>query len=177
MSLVISLIYILDIIILVFILAHRGHLHGMLGELYLLIATLISTFAAFANFPWLADIIRGYWSPSGSIPEGIAFGLIYCVIRGGTASAGLYLQNKIRRVELIGILSKIIGVIFGAIKGLVVASVILVFLYQVIPDMNALAEPLHNSKDKIVQATKTIAPSWYNTFVQLLGFDQLTYRE
>ena len=177
MSLVISLIYILDIAILVFILGHRGHLHGAFEEFFYFISTLVAAFAAFTNFDWFATLIRNYWSPSGSLPEGIAFGLIYIFIRGGLATTGLYLISKIRRVELMKPISKVVGAIFGTIKGIIIASVILVLCYYSLPPFHILAEPIRNPNDKIVQATMKTAPKLYNIFVGIFGIDRLKFQE
>ena len=176
MSLVISLIYIVDIIILVFILGHRGHLHGAFEEMFHFISTIVAAFGAFTNFDWFASIIRNYWSPSGSLPEGIAFGLIYLIIWGALATTGLYLLSRIRQVELITLFSKIIGAILGAIKGLVVASVVLVLLYYCLPPFSTLSEPLRNPNDIIVQTSMKSAPNIYNIFVGIFGIDRLKFQ-
>lgn len=177
MSLFISFIYILDIGILIFVLSHRGYLHGAFEEFFHFLSTMIAAFAAFANYEWLSNIIRGYWAPSNSIPEAIAFGLIYGIVRGGLGSSAFYFLSRIRRVELVAPISKGVGVVLGTIKGVVVASVILVFLNLFIPTAHMLAEPLHNPNDKIVQTALGIAPKVYNVVTGVLAMDSLKYQE
>lgn len=176
MAVVISLIYFLDIAILVFIFAHRGQLHGTFEEMFYFIATIVAAFGAFTNFDWFASIIRNYWSPSETIPEGIAFVLIYIIIRGILAASTLYFTGKIRRVELMRPVSKVIGAILGTIKGVVIASVVLVSLYYILPPFNTLSEPLRNPNDKIVQVTMKTAPNIYNFFVGIFGIDRLKFQ-
>ncbi|MCX7919181.1 MAG: CvpA family protein [bacterium] len=175
MELVIRFIYILDIIILIFILGHRGHLNGALLESFNFMASIISAFAALTNYEWLADIFREYWTATTSLPEGIAFGLIFIIVRGLFSTTTLYLQGKIRRVELYTMPSKIIGTIFGTMKGIIIASVVLVFLHYSLPAEHLLAKPLDT--DFIVQKTMKLCPKVYNIFVNLAGADKLGFRD
>jgi uncharacterized membrane protein required for colicin V production len=172
----ISLIYILDIAIMIFIFAHRGQLHGAFEEMFYLIATIIAAFGALTNFAWFANIIRNYWSTSSFIPEGIAFILIYIFIRGILAGSTLYFAGKIRRIELFKPVSKISGAIFGAVKGLMIASVVLVCLYYILPPFSVIADPIRNSNDIVVQWTMKSVTTIYNIFVGIFGIDSLKFQ-
>jgi uncharacterized membrane protein required for colicin V production len=176
MSVFISLIYILDIAIIVFVFAHRGMLHGAFEEAFYFIATLLAAFGALTNFTWFANIIRNYWGTSSFIPEGIAIALIYIIIRGILAGSTLYLVGKIRRVELIKPVSKISGAVLGVIKGLIIASMSLVILYYILPQVSILSDPLRNSNDVVVQWTMKSVTTIYNIFVGIFGIDSLKFQ-
>jgi uncharacterized membrane protein required for colicin V production len=175
MPVFISFIYILDIAIIVFVFAHRGMLHGVFEESFYFLATLLAAFGAFTNFDWVATIIKNYWAPSNTIPEGIAMVLIYIFIRGILAGSTLYMVGKIRRVELIKPVSKVIGAVLGAVKGMIIASVVLVFLYYFLPPISILSDPLRNPNDVIVQWTMKSATFLYNIFVGIFGIDRLKF--
>jgi uncharacterized membrane protein required for colicin V production len=176
MPLFISLIYILDIAIVVTVFAHRGMLHGAFEEAFYFIATIFAAFIAFTNFIWLANLIRNYWVTDSKTPEGIAIVLIYVVIRSILAGSTLYFAGKIRRIELIKPVSKISGAVLGAVKGLVIASVALVALYYILPPFSILSDPLRNQNDVIVQWTMKIATNIYNIFVGFFGIDSLKFQ-
>ncbi|MFB3896850.1 MAG: CvpA family protein [bacterium] len=173
----ISFIYILDIAIIIFVLAHRGMLHGVFEESFYLLATMLAAFGALTNFDWVATIIKNYWSPSSNIyiPEAIAILLIYLFIRGILAGSTLYIVGKIRRIELIKPISKVSGAIIGAIKGLIIASMVLVFLYYMLSPTSMLSDPLRNPNDVIVQWTMKSATNIYNVFVGIFGVDHLKF--
>jgi uncharacterized membrane protein required for colicin V production len=175
MSLFISFIYILDIAIIVFVFGHRGMLHGAFEEAFYFIATLLAAFGALTNFTWFASIIKKYWAPSNYVPEGIAILLIYVFIRGILAGSTIYFTGKIRRVELIKPVSKISGAVLGAIKGLIIASVVLVILYYILPAVSVLSDPLRNPNDVIVQWTMKSATTIYNILVGIFGIDSLKF--
>ena len=121
----------IDIIILIPLLYAlvKGFSNGLIKEITGLLGLIIGVYVAFNFSSYLHPRVTSFFGDSAQFVPIISFATLFIVSILAIRLLGYFL-DKITKVLALGIISKILGAIFGILKVLVVFSFLLVFIKE-----------------------------------------------
>lgn len=116
----------LDIIILLFLAwsVYKGFSKGLILELASLIALIAGIWAAFYFSSWTEDFLKSLFNLPEKYSPAIAFVTTFVAVAILITLAGMLLDHFVDMIAL-GFINKILGLFFGLLKGVLIASLIL----------------------------------------------------
>lgn len=131
----------LDIIILVFlaISVFQGFRRGFVMELASLLALILGIWAAFYFSSWTEDILDSYFNIPEKYLSAVAFVTTFAVVAIVITLLGLLIDRFLEMIAL-GFINKLLGLFFGLLKGIVIASLIL-FVIGIFDTKEKLIKP------------------------------------
>ena len=167
---------ILDIILLVILayFALKGFKDGFILSVINVLLLLISLFLAVLYVNEFSNFLSSYLYLLGdSTVDIIAFSVLFLIIFIAFSFVANILKI-VNKIPLVGFLNKVLGALFGLIKGILILS-ILVFLFNMYRPKDLFEKELQNSN--VYSYLAEIAPSVYNTVVSLIPIGQSFYEE
>jgi len=119
----------------------RGLFRGLIKEVSSLIGVLAGFYAAYTYYPMASNVLRRWMSDPGYMNI-LGFLCIFCIVFLVVSILGVIVKFCLN-IAFLGWLDRICGLGFGAIKGLLIVSVILMMLTAFLPKGSALVK---NSK-------------------------------
>lgn len=110
----------------------RGFFRGFIKEVSSIVGVIAGFYGAYTYYQLLANYLNSWISKWGIYVDIGSFCLIFCAIVSVTAVMA-YVIREFLRVVFLGWVDRFFGVIFGAIKGFLVASVVFVVLTTFLP--------------------------------------------
>lgn len=124
---------IIDIIILIIVVISFiiGIVRGFVKELSTLLGLILGIYLASQKYPLLEKYVAGVF-PNATASKVISFIIIFLVVFFVTILLGVLLQKVIKLIML-GWLDKILGGIFGIVKGVLIVWLLLVLAIELFP--------------------------------------------
>lgn len=110
----------------------RGFFRGFIKEVSSIVGVIAGFYGAYTYYQLLANYLNSWIGKWGIYVDIGSFCLIFCAIVSVTAVMA-YVIREFLRVVFLGWVDRFFGVIFGAIKGFLVASVVFVVLTTFLP--------------------------------------------
>ncbi|WP_457553165.1 CvpA family protein [Desulfobacula sp.] len=114
----------------------RGIFKGLIGELSGIIGVMAGFYGAYTYYPLIAVYAEG-WIETPGIRNLMAFFFLFCAI---LIIVGLIavLIRKLLRLVFLGWLDRILGLVFGAVKGILIVSVMFIMITTFLPGTSIL---------------------------------------
>ncbi|MBU1194279.1 MAG: CvpA family protein [Proteobacteria bacterium] len=109
----------------------RGFFKGLIGEVSGIVGVFAGFYGAYAYYPMIAVYV-GKWIQSPPMRDLSSFFLLFCLIIIGISLVSILIRNFLKLVFL-GWVDRTFGLIFGAAKGLLIVSVLLVMITSFLP--------------------------------------------
>ena len=116
----------------------RGLFRGLIKELSSIIGVAGGVYAAYSYYPLLSRQLA-LWITNPGYQKGISFLFIFtviCVVVGIVGGVIKYLMN----IVFLGWADRLLGVLFGALKGVLIISVVVLALTTFLPRKPAIVE-------------------------------------
>jgi len=158
----------LDIVILAIVLslAYLGYRRGFLVSVFSLISIVLGIILATRFHAGFALVLHKFIRDD-KILNFVSFILIFLLIY----LAGIFIASKLSKIsKLTKTLDKILGVIIGTIKGLIVVSLILIFLKS----FNIISDNMIRQSSLYSQVRK-FAPDTFNAVSKYLPFNRKSF--
>ncbi|MBF0467809.1 MAG: CvpA family protein [Desulfamplus sp.] len=110
----------------------RGFFSGFIKEVSSIAGVIAGFYWAYTYYGELADYLAPWISNWGAYGNIACFCLLFCIIVSMTGMLAHYIR-KFLKIAFLGWIDKVFGMIFGALKGLLVASVVFVALTAFLP--------------------------------------------
>ena len=147
--------------------AVRGFFKGLFVELASLVALVAGVYGAIHFSFYTADILKNKLGIESDHLPLIAFTLTFIIVLFSIILAGKAL-TKIASFAALGLLNKLLGALFGAIKFCAIACVLLV-IFQFINSIIPMIDQEEINKSKIYQPAQEILPKVYPNFKEDLN--------
>lgn len=118
------------IIILVYCLI-RGIFRGLIKEMFSLVGVLAGFYAAYNYYPWVAAHLS-QWIANAGYLNILSFLIIFFVVFLVISILGVII-NYLLKIAFLGWVDRICGAGFGAIRGILIVSVVLIPLISFLP--------------------------------------------
>ncbi|MGD9974199.1 MAG: CvpA family protein [Desulfatirhabdiaceae bacterium] len=119
----------------------RGFFRGLVKEISSIVGVLSGFYAGYTYYPGLADSFST-WISNMAYANILAFMLIFCSVFIAISIMGAiikYLMN----IAFLGWIDRLSGLMFGAFKGILIVSILLVMLTAFLPKNSALISESH----------------------------------
>jgi membrane protein required for colicin V production len=124
----------LDIVIVVVtsICLIRGFFKGLIGEVSGIVGVFAGFYGAYAYYPMVAVHV-GKWIQGPQMRDLTSFFVLFCLILIGVSLVSILIRKFLKLVFL-GWVDRTFGLVFGAAKGLLIVSVLLVMITSFLPE-------------------------------------------
>jgi membrane protein required for colicin V production len=144
----------------------RGLLKGLFVEIASLAALILGVYGAIHFSYFISNILKNYVSWDEKYITIVAFALTFAIIVIVIALLGKLL-TKIANFAALGLLNKLLGGVFGALKiGLILSIVLLIFskLNNTIPFLSAEQQ----NETILYEPIKNLAPTLFPNFIKVV---------
>jgi membrane protein required for colicin V production len=109
----------------------RGIFRGLIRELASIAGVAAGFYVAYANYKTLSPLLSR-WIPTPAYLDIASFIILFCAVLMIITGAGI-LMRLIIKVALLGVFDRILGGLFGGIKGALIVSLLFVLLVSFLP--------------------------------------------
>lgn len=109
----------------------RGIFRGLIRELASIIGVVAGFFTAYYNYRNFSTTLAG-WIPNTPYVDIISFVILFCAVLLIVTGLGMIIR-LIMKVVLLGMVDRILGALFGAVKGTLIVSILFIFLVSFLP--------------------------------------------
>ncbi|MBU0995781.1 MAG: CvpA family protein [Proteobacteria bacterium] len=110
----------------------RGLFRGFVKEISSIIGVMAGYYAAYTYYPDLSDYLSGLMSSGKIYMNVLSFLVLFCGIYLIISLLGVLIKF-IMKIAYLGWVDRILGTLFGGIKGILIVSVILIGLATLLP--------------------------------------------
>jgi membrane protein required for colicin V production len=114
----------------------RGMFNGLIGEISGIIGVFAGFYGAYTYYPLMAVYAEGFIETPG-IRNLMVFFFLFCAILIIVSLIALLIR-KILRLVFLGWVDRILGLVFGAAKGLLIVSVFFIMITTFLPKSSSL---------------------------------------
>lgn len=104
----------------------RGYFKGLIGEISGIIGVIAGFYGAATYYPMMSEMLAK-WIDMQGLRQVLSFFIIFCLILVAVSLISIGLQ-KILKLAFLGWVDRTFGLLFGAAKGVLIVSVILVMI-------------------------------------------------
>ena len=150
------------LILILFFFTFSGFWFGLIHALGVLVGTIVGVLVAGQYFEWLADLAQPIFGDNENLAKIVAFIVIFIIVN---RLVGLlfWLLNKVFKtlsiIPFLKTINRLAGAIFGAVSGIILVAVLLVFGIK-FPFAEFLLPAIENSQvaDWLLSVGKIILP-------------------
>lgn len=156
-------------------------LRGFTSEVLSILAWVVAALAALWLFPYGTPLIRDFISPDWLAAVISAVGIFILTYLVVAAFTGRWAGNFLDLFEQAEMLDRTLGLLFGALRGLLIVTVAYLFFAWLVPNPSEQPDWIHNAKlrplvEKTAATLFTLAPS-ESDLGPVRPRDDLIYRE
>lgn len=114
----------------------RGFFKGLIGEISGIVGVFAGFYGAYAYYPMVAVYVQK-WIQNAQIRDLTSFFLVFCMILIGVSLLSILIR-KLLNLVFLGWVDRTFGLVFGAAKGILIVSVLLVMITSFLPKNAAI---------------------------------------
>jgi membrane protein required for colicin V production len=109
----------------------RGIFRGFIREIAAIAGVVVGFYVAYANFKTISPMLAR-WIPTPAYLDIVSFILLFCVVLIIITGAGILIRLIIK-MALLGVFDRVLGGLFGGIKGALIVSLLFILLVSFLP--------------------------------------------